>query len=518
MTSRVESKRPPLDLVLSLLSTKTPDSTDYPRRNDNPSALAYGLPASLPATDEDKRHFRTRFYGVLDVLAKAILTEPKQVSAVAASLAPPLPGSSASIHTTLYIALNPGIGLPTAEQIETRVRTIIKDLKKYSDGIMESQSSSPEFIHEPCSFVRSFYAYGRERFRHYYNKREPRLKQAMLLFNRFKVEHAGTCEPKDLEHLDATLLWLERLGLLFRLSDWTRVVVPAVGREIDRFTELLHEGDLAPSGLFQTYYHFEVYLKSKDNFIPIIRWINKLCSFHLSARKLLSLATSARFRGVLFGDLDIEVYHQDWSDSKRQEIECNDAILLETVAYLRGKFDSSSREDPTVDRKTVKRLKGDLEKERDRYLNPRRSVHCEVFLLRRVQTAGIAILPYIGVSKLSCVPCSVYFEHLADAGFDSVSTRGSHGKIYPGWTFLVPTTASGDAEDKRMEELHDRVKARLEDLLWRYIDEIRNPRSSDSTVGSVEKGKTFMEDPGMEDFLRQLDREELAVLGISTHI
>src|SRR5690606_9589750 len=132
-------------------------------------------------------------------------------------------------------------------------------------------------------------------------------------------------------------------------------------------------------------------------------------------------------------DLDVEVYHQDRSSkAQRQEIECSDGILRETVAYLRRKFDPSfSRDDDDSGRTAHKeedrelaaiihRLKNDLEKDPERYLNPPRSVHCEVFLLRCIQTANISILPYIGVSKFSsssssssvCLPCTIYFEHL----------------------------------------------------------------------------------------------------------
>lgn len=55
-------------------------------------------------------------------------------------------------------------------------------------------------------------------------------------------------------------------------------------------------------------------------------------------------------------------------------------------------------------------------------------VHCECALLCHLDQLGQAMLPYIGVSKLSCAFCDMYFDCYRRNKESEVRTRGTHGQ------------------------------------------------------------------------------------------
>ncbi|KAI0827827.1 hypothetical protein BC628DRAFT_1431501 [Trametes gibbosa] len=55
-------------------------------------------------------------------------------------------------------------------------------------------------------------------------------------------------------------------------------------------------------------------------------------------------------------------------------------------------------------------------------------VHCKCALLYRLEQLGQVMLPYIGVSKLSCVFCEMYFACYRLAKGSGMRTRGTHGQ------------------------------------------------------------------------------------------
>lgn len=114
-------------------------------------------------------------------------------------------------------------------------------------------------------------------------------------------------------------------------------------------------------------------------------------------------------------------------------------------------------------------------------------IHCECKLaLHLVETScsGLSALPYIGVSKLSCLACWEFLSSLRK--IDHIFyVKGSHSKAYFPWKF--PEVEMGNARLRQEERdqilnylyssLADTYKRRLEAEEW-----LR--KMSDSTVGS----------------------------------
>ena len=110
-------------------------------------------------------------------------------------------------------------------------------------------------------------------------------------------------------------------------------------------------------------------------------------------------------------------------------------------------------------------------------------VHCECALLCHLGQLGLPMLPYIGVSKLSCAFCDLYFAAYRAQMKVEVYTHGTHGQA----TVWMCPDFPGDAE----------VKDDFCKKLWKYI-EIRLEEEtslrrasmhSQSTTASGDSGK-----------------------------
>jgi hypothetical protein len=105
------------------------------------------------------------------------------------------------------------------------------------------------------------------------------------------------------------------------------------------------------------------------------------------------------------------------------------------------------------------------------------TIHAELAMIMAMdkRKIGPPVFPYIGVSKLSCTMCIHYIDAFNEATKQTITTKGSHGKAYPGWFW--PELPLRD------EELRPAFMKRMrKQLLEDYNVHAR--RLSDSSVGS----------------------------------
>ena len=106
----------------------------------------------------------------------------------------------------------------------------------------------------------------------------------------------------------------------------------------------------------------------------------------------------------------------------------------------------------------------------------RPTIHAELAMIMATDKGEIAnVFPYIGVSKLSCIMCIHYIDAFNEATNQRITTKGSHGKAYPGWFW--PELPNRDRE-LRPAFLKRMRKQLLEDF------KVHARRLSDSSVGS----------------------------------
>ncbi|RPD60654.1 hypothetical protein L227DRAFT_653322 [Lentinus tigrinus ALCF2SS1-6] len=131
--------------------------------------------------------------------------------------------------------------------------------------------------------------------------------------------------------------------------------------------------------------------------------------------------------------------------------------------------------------------------------------HCECDVLEelheRSKSKDRQIIPYVGVSKLSCALCHLYFECYREATHSTICTRGTHGQI---WPWITPTLLKDEAMDEKIKTLL------AEKLKGKLVTEAKNARTrqraSQSTVGSVSSvvETPQEEDSDMEDMAKEI--------------
>lgn len=103
--------------------------------------------------------------------------------------------------------------------------------------------------------------------------------------------------------------------------------------------------------------------------------------------------------------------------------------------------------------------------------------HCEVQLVRfYIENANtVPVIPYLGVSKLSCFLCSLFLKKLDDPELPGLpiqfAVRGEHGKVYGRWLPPDYIVANGQIEQRVLQslelvsaEVQTRARERLK--LW----------------------------------------------------
>ena len=102
-------------------------------------------------------------------------------------------------------------------------------------------------------------------------------------------------------------------------------------------------------------------------------------------------------------------------------------------------------------------------------------VHAELAMIIAMVKGEIKdVLPYIGVSKVSCTMCSHYIGAFYQVYKQNIVIIGSHGKAYPGWFW---PSFPGRDEELRQTFL-GRVRRQLLSDFEAYVT-----RLSDSNVG-----------------------------------
>jgi OTT_1508-like deaminase len=203
------------------------------------------------------------------------------------------------------------------------------------------------------------------------------------------------------------------------------------------------------------------------------RWAQKIMSFVISASRLFALTQSTRLRNVILGNLSIKIL----TSPPAAPYTCN--LSSEAIRALLDRLITDERaEDYEETRESfIDQLK--KKKALDQVCQYKPTVHAELAMVMAMVNEDIThVLPYIGVSKLSCIMCSHYIRAFNQVMGQKIAVRGSHGKAYPGWSWPV---SPGRNEELRVAFLK-RIREQLRNDFEDYAE--RHRRRSDSTVGS----------------------------------
>jgi hypothetical protein len=204
------------------------------------------------------------------------------------------------------------------------------------------------------------------------------------------------------------------------------------------------------------------------------RWALKIMSFVISANRLFILTQSPRLRKIIHGNFSVQVLSSATATPYRCHLSSEtiqaalDTAVAETGHVLN---DWDSKCDWFI-KQVLGKLKEPIDAD---HWTPR--IHAELAMIIAMVKGEIKdVLPYIGVSKLSCTMCSHYIGAFNQVCKQNVVTKGSHGKAYPGWSW--PNFPDHD------EELRQVFLGRVRRQLLSDFEVYVGRRLSDSSVGS----------------------------------
>lgn len=231
------------------------------------------------------------------------------------------------------------------------------------------------------------------------------------------------------------------------------------------------------------------------------RWALKIMSFLISANRLFTLTQSSRLRDLLNGQFEVEVLRTPTTSLYCCNLSSDtiqvalDAALAEATSVPEG-WDDGHRlfrqllEGPeasaVVTRKTP-------------------TIHAELAMIMAIDKGKIGdVFPYIGVSNFSCIMCIHYIDAFNEVTNQRFTTKGSHGKAYPGWFWPELPNRDGELRPAFIKRIRKQL---LNDF------EVYARQLSDSSVGS---GRPEWESDEEEvEFLKSQLAEHRARLGIT---
>jgi hypothetical protein len=214
------------------------------------------------------------------------------------------------------------------------------------------------------------------------------------------------------------------------------------------------------------------------------RWALKIMSFLISANRLFILTQSHRLCKLIQGKFSVQVltspttapYFCDLSSETIQV--ALDAALAKT-SYLSAVWDEKRAS-------FIEWILKELKVSEVVHWKP--TVHAELAMIKAMVKGEIKdVLPYIGVSKLSCIMCSHYISAFKEVTGQKIATKGSHGKAYPGWFWPSLPDHNGELRQAFLR----RIRQQLLNDFEQHAETWR--RLSDSSVGSDSPGWEFDE-------------------------
>lgn len=205
------------------------------------------------------------------------------------------------------------------------------------------------------------------------------------------------------------------------------------------------------------------------------RWALKIMSFLISANRLFILTQSHRLRKLIQGKFSVQVLTSPTTapyccnlSSETVQVAL-DAALAKT-SYLSADWDEKRS---SFIEWLLKELKV------SEVIRWKPTVHAELAMIIAMVKGEIKhVIPYVGVSKLSCIMCSHYIRAFNEVTEQKIATKGSHREAYPGWFWPTLPDRDGELRPAFLGRMRQQLLTDFEQHAetWR--------RLSDNSVGS----------------------------------
>ncbi|EGC42518.1 hypothetical protein HCEG_09300 [Histoplasma capsulatum var. duboisii H88] len=290
-----------------------------------------------------------------------------------------------------------------------------------------------------------------------------------------------------------------------RIINWMLYNLPKNSKLFpDDKTHLLVKGLRRLAGLVRRLFQMETWLSdfakipSKIRRFPLEEFLKKLSSISNNTDTLLKYAYSPRLYQKYIINTNIEVARLG-NGQREIQLPSHDQwpFIAEKILVAQGATSLLSDISKDIQKIPGFRLQtsfpGNIVQGK---------IHCECKLvLHLIETSclGLLALPYIGVSKLSCLACWEFLSSLCK--IDHIFyVKGSHSKAYFPWKFPDVEMDNARIRQEERDQVLNSFYSSLAGTYKRRLEaEERLRKMSDSTVGSDE-GINSDEDSSLDEF------------------
>lgn len=405
-------------------------------------------PMHAPTTN---RLTSIRTFKVLDALASlSVSSHEAQVVAVGLQLC--FNDTRKPDKITITLADNTGVGQATivyVADIWNKLRKLasiyVAERASRVGGAPDTQSYrtdlSPSVSHSLTPADRAIarlacrvYTFTKSKFQHRVNRWWPRLR---TFTNHLCRRRNHILSPLETQLRECVLNFSLGLAALNdRCVDWLYVV------------EVMDAAARAAVPVLENQYSLESMAHEMKCDFELRRALEKLTSHHRQFMQLVRSACSPRLGRSFTVEGTVEEVPDCSNDIVLHKLPDGEPAWRKVLAEI-----CADNEDLLRDDALMNRVSGTL----DAAISGQQQkpcVHCECALVahyeRHRSVTSTPPFSYIGVSKLSCMPCHLWLRALAATTGRSYHTRGTHGKWYRGWRTPDPAVGGDTAHLEKM--------------------------------------------------------------------
>jgi hypothetical protein len=184
-------------------------------------------------------------------------------------------------------------------------------------------------------------------------------------------------------------------------------------------------------------------------------------SFLISANRLFTLTQSKCLRKLILGNFSVQVL----TSPTTVPYSCNVSSEAVQVALDAAESTNDHFVYWNTDREResfIDRLKGP--EASGVVVHSKPTVHAELAMVMAMANGEIAhAIPYIGLSKHSCIMCSQYICNFNKVMGQNIAIRGSHGKVYPGWSWPVSLAHDEELREAFLKSIRQHLFSNFKD-------------------------------------------------------
>ncbi|KAF8332391.1 uncharacterized protein EI90DRAFT_3154245 [Cantharellus anzutake] len=412
--------------------------------------LACRIPNRRPLSDEKlcsdiqgvDEQLSQRLRALLDAVADISLRKRGNVSATMASVM----DNKGTLETQVYIAFNHEDD-DAASSCSDHLRSVFDMLSQVPYKPHGVDSSPKDISKEPegslTEVCRAIHNYSFDIFAYRVNKREHKLST----IRRYIEQDVDGFTPNQRSTL---LLFLQHVGMIIEVVANAQATKQLSAADMRMLLAIYlfwtHNGLLPKDGLADNVAplldYADTWLAENYNIgFQLRRWAVKIMSLVISADRLLTLTQSRRLHKIIKGKFAIQPLPRLTTTPYRCNLS-SENIRVALDAALAGTTYCTAEWDERRE-SFIARLRNGLEGSEVARWEP--TVHAELAMITAMFKGELQrVLPYIGVSKLSCIMCTHYIQAFNDVTGVRIAVKGSHGKAYPGWFW--PNLPSCDGE------------------------------------------------------------------------